>query len=60
MKRVLFVIYILASAILFMSFAEAAVRGFLAPTAVPEPSTLLLLGSGLMGLGFYGRRRFKK
>lgn len=28
-------------------------------TAVPEPSTLLFLGSGLLGLGLLGRKRFK-
>jgi hypothetical protein len=56
MRRLLLAICILASAILFMSLGEAGFTN--SSTPVPKLSTLLL-GSGLVGLGVYGRRRFK-
>lgn len=31
-----------------------------ASTSVPEPSTLLLLGAGFLGLGFAGRKKIRK
>jgi hypothetical protein len=35
-------------------------RSTQSPTAVPEPSTFLLLGSGLVGLGIVGKKRLKR
>jgi len=34
--------------------------GFCPPPSVPEPSTLMYLASGLLGMGLWGRRRFSK
>jgi hypothetical protein len=38
----------------YLSLAEVQVFG----TPVPEPATMLLLGSGLIGLAGYGRKKF--
>jgi hypothetical protein len=42
----------------FQAFGTAV--GGNSPAPVPEPSTVLLLGSGLIGLAWYGRKRSKK
>ncbi len=47
--------------ILFASIGsqnDFAVAGYTTP--VPEPSTILLLGVGLVGLAGFGRKKFKK
>ena len=38
-------------------YADSAFLSVTGPAPVPEPSTMLLLGFGLAGLGFFGRRK---
>ena len=45
---------------IFTTQGQSATLSFSATSSVPEPGTILLLGGGLLGLAFYGRRRMSK
>jgi hypothetical protein len=40
------------------AFPGGEIRGFLVPASVPEPSTIGLVGAGLVGILIAGRRRY--
>jgi len=52
--------YFFCVMLLFALATQAATLNATAVASVPEPATLLLLGSGLLGVGVFVRKKFKK
>ena len=52
--------YFLGVMLLFALATQAATLSAADVAAVPEPATLLFWGSGLLGVGVFVRKRFKK
>ena len=50
----------LLAVVFWVAFATAAHATPVLSTSISEPATMMLLGSGLMGLGIVSRRKIKK